>query len=1678
MCWNSVPPTLSAAFSKSARPGIVVLVKRFYKACLLLIFLLAGADARAFTSTYASINVAGNFNSFNTTNRPMTLITDHVWQTTFVISNNSATAFLFTTPGFTNTWKETDQTWFGPWLAGTAEFNSGSDMVISNAINGLVRFTLNATSRLYRAEMIDTNAIAWTSRYPYVALAGNFNNFNTYDTNMTLVSNGVWQAYVSLVNATNPTFLFATRNFTNLWKESNQSSFALPVSGQAEFGVGSDISINGTLTGLLRFQFDEKNGQYRVDDVTAANQAGEIWINEIHYDHIGTDTNEYLEVAGPAGTALTGYSIYLYNGSGGASYLTLNLTGSIPNQVNGFGTVYVKPTVAQDAIQNGAPDGVALAKNGTLIEFLSYEGTFVGVGGVASGVTSVDIGVQENNSTTPLDHSLQKTGSGATSADFTWTGPLLGSPGQVNAGQSFIVGSPPANVTFSNLVNVPTTPGTGTPIYIEADVSPVNSSNLTVTAFFRTNGVGNFLALGMSRTGSHFRTYDPIPAQPNGTLVEYYLFATYDGTGSNSPSLYPNGAPTNVYSFGVSATTAGSVWINEIDATPDFIADPADNDYVELVGIAGSILSGWQLQLFDHNALLYSTYTIPDGVTLPNNTNGFGFYVIGRPNVPNLDLLMTNQLGGDYLLPVGGIRLLNEFGIIQQSLWYGDENNTPSGFANTFFVDSDLGDNSGILEGTGGSYSAFSWGATLTTLTPGSVNPNQTLIGGNTNPIAPTIVCPSNIYLSCPGATIPTANVASVTAVGLCGTGGVVVTFAGDVTNSGTGCLGSPKIVARTYRAVSDCATTSACVQLIVVEDTAAPVLTLVGGTQTLVNAGFESGSLQGWTPFGAFSNQVSATVVTPYQGFGHGIYLDPSSTYAEDSTGNGADGFIYSSPVRGRSGTNAVVGTAFSFDGVDDRIDIPFDADLNNATQFTVSVWARVEGATTGTAQAVVSSRNTNRGYTLYRWTNVWAFQTGTGSGLHTLTTTASVVSGQWVHLVGIVNGSSKQFFVNGTNFTASSAYLPATSGVTRLAAGAPETTNGQHYFRGSLDEVQFFNRVLTGAEVTNLFVNKATGTNVVANLKLNEAAYATGEVAGVYQALPASSGQTWSVSGYLMSPGNSPVRGGNRAVVELQYLNATSGVISAVTSQPVTVSTPTNVYQRYTASGVASAGVASVRAVVRYQRNTDNGGTLYFDQFTLSRFALDPGTNCSVTLGDLRVNVTASDGCGVVSTNQVPPAGSILSMGEHDVVFQATDGCGQVGSYTVQVSVVDSKAPVVVVSNLTVQCDAQVSTTTGVYVTECSPYSVYVLAEDITGGNGCTPGTARVTTRTLQIVDEAGFTVYATQKVNQVTTNAPVMDVTQTGTLVNAGFEAGSTAGWNRFGNVFLSSLSTHAGTWSVKVGGQNTGGANSSGLYQDLAALGGQHWRVAAWMNSPTNESLAATNQVFLKLEFMNASYTFIGVVTSRYFAVADARGVYQPFSAQGVAPAGTAWVRATMIFNQFNNAAGSVYVDDFVLNKTSITASNGAAVLPDLEPVVVISNVCSTANVVQSPVAGTLVSNAVTNIAFVATDACGRSSTSRVAFVLVDEVVTSGVPPAPTNVELRAISIGGTNVQIRSLGTNTWTLVPEYATNLLSPVWVPISNSVNSFLGGTNTTTFGYPVTNTSQGIIIRVRQVYP
>lgn len=178
------------------------------------------------------------------------------------------------------------------------------------------------------------------------------------------------------------------------------------------------------------------------DDASAI---ANIWINEIHYDDVGTDIGEAVEVAGVAGTDLTGWRLVFYNGNGGASYATVTLSGTIGNQSNGYGTLQFAGPAG--GIQNGAPDGIALVDNfGRVVQFLSYEGTMVATDGPANGLTSTDIGVAEEPPVAD-GFSLQLVGAGGSYADFTWTSTAIDDTfGTPNTGQSFLSATDPGQI--------------------------------------------------------------------------------------------------------------------------------------------------------------------------------------------------------------------------------------------------------------------------------------------------------------------------------------------------------------------------------------------------------------------------------------------------------------------------------------------------------------------------------------------------------------------------------------------------------------------------------------------------------------------------------------------------------------------------------------------------------------------------------------------------------------------------------------------------------------------------------------------------------------------------------------------------------------------------------------------------------------------------------------------------------------------------------------------------------------------------------------------------------------------------------------------------------------------------------------------------------------------------------
>lgn len=329
-------------------------------------------------------------------------------------------------------------------------------------------------------------------------------------------------------------------------------------------------------------------------DVAAATVPN-VYLSEIHYDNTGTDADERIEINGPAGMDLTGWQVVLYNGTGGASYDTRTLSGTIPATCDTRGVVVL--TYATNGIQNGSPDGMALVnKDAQVIEFLSYEGTFAATNGPALGTTSVDIGVSEAG-TEAAGQSLQR------SSEGTWTGPAANTFGACNDN-----GTPPpppvvAKVTVTPASASVTAGGTQqfTAAALDASDQPIAgvtftwSSNATGVATVSTSGLATAVGAG------------------DATIT-----ATAPNAIGGSASLHVDPATT---------PTLPPTRFSELHY--DNIGTDAD-EAIEIEGPAGTDLTGWSIVLYDgNNKTAYNT--TPLSGTIPATCSPRGVVVVSYP---------------------------------------------------------------------------------------------------------------------------------------------------------------------------------------------------------------------------------------------------------------------------------------------------------------------------------------------------------------------------------------------------------------------------------------------------------------------------------------------------------------------------------------------------------------------------------------------------------------------------------------------------------------------------------------------------------------------------------------------------------------------------------------------------------------------------------------------------------------------------------------------------------------------------------------------------------------------------------------------------------------------------------------------------------------------------------------
>lgn len=261
---------------------------------------------------------------------------------------------------------------------------------------------------------------------------------------------------------------------------------------------------------------------------TAAAAPADLVISEVLYDAPGADTDVFVELFGPPGTSLAGFSLVGINGNGGADYHPIALAGDVP--ADGYFVIahpsaeawisnHADQTSSDVDFQNG-PDNIVLRFGDTVVDAVGY-GSFDG-GDVFAGETAP---CEDPSSGWSIARDEDATDTDDNSVDFT-------------ANATATPGAPPlvvaANMPPTAVLTCPTDATAGAAVSLSAASS--SDSDGTIVSYAFATGAGNIYSGSSATTDATF-------AAPGAVLVTLTV-TDDDGASTSDTCTITVAAPT------------------------------------------------------------------------------------------------------------------------------------------------------------------------------------------------------------------------------------------------------------------------------------------------------------------------------------------------------------------------------------------------------------------------------------------------------------------------------------------------------------------------------------------------------------------------------------------------------------------------------------------------------------------------------------------------------------------------------------------------------------------------------------------------------------------------------------------------------------------------------------------------------------------------------------------------------------------------------------------------------------------------------------------------------------------------------------------------------------------------------------------------------------------------------
>ena len=226
-----------------------------------------------------------------------------------------------------------------------------------------------------------------------------------------------------------------------------------------------------------------------------------------------------------------------------------------------------------------------------------------------------------------------------------------------------------------------------------------------------------------------------------------------------------------------------------------------------------------------------------------------------------------------------------------------------------------------------------------------------------------------------------------------------------------------------------------------------------------------------------------------------------PFNGNANDESGNGNNGTVNEAVLT--SDRNGYTNSAYSYDGLNDYIQVPHSSSISITGDITMSAWVKTNGSNGQNYQTIISKRET-----------YWTTEYGTALSYHNsvihntkfLSARALGMGNQeqgwsstpyiynaWEHWVVTISNSQMKIYKNGILDQIQAFSLipvnqngPLLFGKNTLA----DNTNSEQ-FNGDIDDIAIYNRALTDQEVTNLY--NSANTNECLTMVINTGVLST---------------------------------------------------------------------------------------------------------------------------------------------------------------------------------------------------------------------------------------------------------------------------------------------------------------------------------------------------------------------------------------------------------------------------------------------------------------------------------------------------------------------------------------------------------------------------------------------------------